>query len=162
LIKRFVGYWGLYFRMKTIIYIPMIYRGDKGLCPPTTPSCWYYRWQKKLWHFFDSIPYNIIWKAGPRTSNLEDPIKYLKQNIMSENIKYSTKKLSRELKKADYVIVDFPSTPMSEAQRIGKKVFCVTPSWDFDFVREEHRKDMVFVNNEQEAVEEIMKFISEN
>lgn len=104
-------------KKKTILYIPAIYRCDKGLWPPTTPSCLYYRWQRKLWDLFvKKDRFDFIWKAGPRTSNLVDPIKELR----ASNIRYSTKKLSRELKHADIVLVDIASTPMYEAIIAGK------------------------------------------
>ena len=103
-------------KKKTIIYVPNVYRHDKGLWPPTTPSCLYYRWQKRLWDLFSKrTNFNFIWKAGPRTSNLVDPIKDFK----ADNIRYSTRKLSRELKRADIVIVDVASTPMWEALMAG-------------------------------------------
>ena len=116
----------------TVIYVPCIYRHDRGTWPPTTPSCLYYRWQRRLWDLFTKrTDFNFIWKAGPRSSNLEDPIKMLK----ASNIRYSTRKLSRELKKADIVIVDVASTPMMEAVLAGKRVILVIDQIDDGHVR---------------------------
>ena len=115
-----------------VIYIPRVYCYDRGTSPPTTPSCLYYRWQRKLWDLFiKRTDFNFIWKAGPRSSNLEDPIKMLK----ASNIRYSTRKLSKELKKADIAIVDVASTPMMEAVLAGKKVICVIDQIDNEYVR---------------------------
>jgi len=85
-----------------------------------------------LWDLFTKrTDFNFIWKAGPRSSNLEDPIKMLK----ASNIRYSTRKLSRELKKADIVIVDVASTPMMEAVLAGKRVILVIDQIDDGHVR---------------------------
>ena len=86
----------------------------------------------------------MIWKAGPRTSNLVDPIQFLK----ADNIRYSTRKLSRELKKADIVLVDYASTPLIEGIRAGKKVVCVTPEWDRKKIRKEYRKFIIIRSHE--------------
>lgn len=130
-------------KKKTILYVPVIYRHDKGTYPPTLPSCWYYRIQRRLWNRFANnlTNYNVIWKAGPRTSNLEDPIKRLK----ADNIRYSTKKLNRELKKADLVLVDAITTPVKEAMDVGKKVFIVVFNWDSRYIREECREMVNFL-----------------
>ena len=115
------------------MYVPSVYRHDKGLWPPTTPSCLYYRWQRGLWDLFAKFGnFNFIWKAGPRTSNLEDPIK----DLRADNIRYSTKKLSRELGRADMVIVDMVSTPMWEALVAGIPTICVRPIF-FDNIRQD-------------------------
>ena len=115
--------------MKTLIYIPTIYRDQKGSWPPTTPSCWYYSWQKYLYNYLSKQSYNVIWKAGPRTSNLIDPIKYFK----SKNIRYSEKKLSRELKKVDFALVDTLSTPTMECLIKNIPCLCLL-FFDYDFL----------------------------
>ena len=125
---------------KTIIYVPCVYRAGCGLWPPTTPSCWYYWSQQCIWLYFSTLTdIKIIWKAGPRSSNLEDPIKLLS----SSNIRYSTRKLRPELKKADLVVVDAVSTPMGEALLLGKTVVCVVPEQDEKYVRDASVKDKV-------------------
>lgn len=128
--------------MKTLLYAPAIYRNDKGLWPPTTSSTWYYRWQKQLWNFFEKLLIEIIWKAGPRTSNLEDPIK----NFSASNIRYSTRKIERELKKCDIVFVDFPSTPMFDARKAGKECYCITP-FDEKWIREDCKNEVMFAKD---------------
>lgn len=119
--------------MKTLLYAPAIYRHDRGLQPPTMPSCFYYRWQCNLLKIFDSIAdLKVIWKAGPRTSNLADPMRL---KICGKRIRYSTRKLSTEFRKCDFVFVDIPSTPMFEAMQLGKPVLCITSQYDSKYIR---------------------------
>ncbi len=125
--------------MKTIIYIPCIYRAGRGLWPPTTPSCWYYWLHKNLWNYFSGLQCKVIWKAGPRSSNLEDPV----DRFRDVNMRYSTKKLSRELKKADLVVVDSVSTPFMEATMLGKRVICVVPRQDKKYIYSSDIKERV-------------------
>lgn len=112
----------------------MIYRRDKGLKPPSWTSCFYYRWQCNLLSIFRSMPpdLKVIWKAGPRTSNLEDPMQY---KICGKRIRYSTRKLDREIKKCDMVLVDVLSTPMYDAWKANKPVLCIMPDFDADYIR---------------------------
>ena len=121
-----------------LLYVPMIYRQDEGLWPPSNPSSWYFKWQKQLWNLFLSVGackpgrLKVIWKAGPRTSNLSDPIKTYKDS--TGTIHYSERSLQGELKRCDIVLVDFLSTPMMEAIMVDKTVWCVTPAWDRPFI----------------------------
>jgi len=111
--------------MKTLIYIPLLYRNEMGLWPPTCPNTWYFKWQKELYEFFKTLPIKVIWKAG-RRSFPEDPIR----DWRAKNIRYSIRKLERELKKADFALVDFPSTPMFDAINAGLSTVCLTTDWD--------------------------------
>lgn len=116
--------------MKTLLYAPMIYRQDKGMWPPTTPSCLYFRWQRALLFALGSLArWRVIWKAGPRTSNLQDPIPTIIANHPDIRVRYSTRKISRELKNADLCLVDHPSTPILDADKAGAPWFCIMP-WD--------------------------------
>jgi len=130
-------------KLKTLLYAPVIYRHDWAAMPPSAYSCWYYRWQKQLLIVFVSLlsKMKIIWKAGPRTSNLYDPIPILIKSVnkleYDNRIRYSTKPLNRELKKCDVVFIDFPSTPMMDAIKAKKKVLCVTPTIDMKWVRQD-------------------------
>jgi len=108
---------------KVLLYAPNIYRWDKGFQPPLNVDTWYYAWQRSLWAFLDSIGQKTIWKAGPRTNALPDPIRLLKSN----RIRYSTRSLGGELRRCDMVFLDFPSTPLLEAVRVGLPVLCVSP-----------------------------------
>lgn len=121
----------------TLLYAPTIYRHDKGLWPPTDPSTYYYQHQKKMFDFFSTLDIQIIWSAGPRTSNLIDPIQFLN----SENIDYkSGQPINKLLKKCDLVFVDYPSTVVYDSIKMGKPVLCCYPITDEKWVRQNNFK----------------------
>jgi hypothetical protein len=104
-----------------LLYAPMQYRKDVGFTP-NTPTMWYYRWQRKLWDYFSARKgMRFIWKVYPN-NYLDDPIRHLR----ASNIRYSTRSLGRELRRADLVFVDYPSTPMWNAMERKIPVLCVT------------------------------------
>ena len=141
--------------MKTILYAPCIYRWDKGLAPPTVPDTWYFHWQKNLWEFFErQKTIKVIWKAGPRTNVLYDPISKYK----ARNIRYSTKKISRELRKADLMFCDYPSTPILDAEKAGVPWICIT-FFDFGFIRKDIGDKILTVNTPSEGIQNLSKWI---
>ena len=144
----------------TIIYVPLIYMRDRGTYPPTSPCLWYFNWQKEIWMTFIELgfaglggDYKVIWKAGPRTSNLVDPIKYRKARY----IKYSTKKLSKELKKVDLAIIDYPSTPLREALEMEIPTLCLVPIWDDKYIRKEYKHLVKVTMNPNVVIHEWIK-----
>jgi len=121
--------------MRTLVYTPLIYNFDEGMQPPTCPDTWYFEWQRTLWNWFSNIEdVNVIWKAPPRRSVLIDPIKQWK----ASNIRYIDGNLNKELKKADIMFCDYPSTTMLDASKIGVPFICIVISWKWDlrFMRE--------------------------
>jgi len=123
---------------KILLYAPMLYHYDRGWGPPTCPDTWYFEWQWDLHNFFlERKDLGVIWKAPPRGSALQCPIRHLHNNRIFENsnIFYTTGKLTKWLKRADMVFVDYPSTPMFEAWDMGLPVLCITPSWDVNEIR---------------------------
>jgi len=109
--------------MLTVLYAPLIYKEDKGTWPPSISSTLYYRFQKRLYKIFSKYKnINFIWKVGPRTSNLEDPIRKFK----SDNIRYSKRNLKKELKKCDILIVDALSTSVEGAINLNIPVFYIS------------------------------------
>jgi len=135
-----------------LIYIPLIYMRDHGMYPPTRPTLWYFNWQCDVWDTLTELKIPTIWKAGPRTSNLVDPMKYRESKI----IRYSEKKLSRELKKVTHAIVDFPSTPLMEALHHTIPTLCMVPPWDKEYIRDEY-KHLIEVTNQPRM--NIVKFL---
>lgn len=146
--------------MKTLAYFPMIYRHDRGLQPPTMPSCFYYRWQCNLLKIFQELSnIKVIWKAGPRTSNLADPMRL---KICGKRMRYSTGKLSTELKRCDLVFVDIPSTPMFEAWQANKPVLCITNMYDALYIRDDFDGLSIFYHDDFSKIKEIIKDFVKN
>ena len=108
--------------MKTLLYAPLVYNYDvgmRGLCPDT----WYFEWHKKLYNFLDGREdVNVIWKAPKNGSHIIDPIRHFK----SDNIRYSTRSLKKELKKTDIAFIDYPSTPLLDCVKARVPVLCIT------------------------------------
>lgn len=136
-----------------VIYIPLIYMRDKGTYPPTRPTLWYFNWQCQVWETLEKHKVPTIWKAGPRTSNLDDPMKYRKSDV----IRYSGKKLSRELKKATHAIIDYPSTPLMEAMQKTVVSLCMIPPWDEKYIRKEYKHLVTVTWNPRENIVNFLK-----
>ena len=135
---------------RTLLYAPMVYRHDKGFWPPTTPSTWYFQWQKELWEYFsEQKGLKVIWKAW-HTSNVKDPI----STWETPNIRYNIKRMWREMGKADFVFVDYPSSVMLDASMAGKPCICITHIRDKSFIREDCMKSLpiFIVHHVREAI----------
>jgi len=137
--------------MKTLLYAPMVYREGKGFWPPTISSCWYFQWQKELWSYFSRQKgLKIIWKAW-HTSNLKDPIR----GWEASNIRYSTRRIWREIRQADFVFVDYPSSIMLDASKKGKPCLCITHERDKRYIRKDclDALSILIVHDIKEAIQ---------
>ena len=120
-------------KKKTLVYAPMDYEFNTGLTPFTLPEISYYVYQVELYKWFSvRKDINVVWKVTPsRMRLLQDPIRHRKVS----NIRYSTKKLRKELRNADMCFVDYPSTPMFDSINMGVPTLCVT-CFDKEFMRD--------------------------
>lgn len=147
---------------KTLLYAPLLFRGSgKGIWPPTCPDAWYAKWQLELYDWFSKRKgLDVIWKAPPRTSSFESPVKGLK----AKNVRYSERRLGRELRRSDLVFVDYPSTPMWDAMRLGLSTLCIT-FWDINFIRNElfDSLNMFYIEREHYvlAFDRLEKFVGD-
>jgi len=120
--------------IRKLVYCPLLYRYDKGIWPPVCPATKYFEWQYSLWQWFcQREDLEVVWMSIS-TSNLIDPIASLK----ADNIRYSMRRLDKELKKADALLVDFPSTPFWDGMKRGMLVLCTYvfsyPNQDVDTI----------------------------
>jgi len=109
---------------KVLIYVPTIYPWDiKIWFESILPDTWYYRWQKELFDYLSKRnDFDIIWKGIPGSNQTYDPMPDLIKFRDSKNIKYAIEPFIKWIKKADLVLMDFPSTPLYEAAWSGLPV----------------------------------------
>jgi len=116
---------------KKLLYAPLLYGGDVMPLSIANDTL-YYKWQIKLWEFFESKKdWEFIWKAIPRSCHTKDPFQLKK----SDNIRYSSGNLNEEMKNVEMVYLDYPSTPFYDAKKAGKMVLC-TVLFGKEYLRE--------------------------
>jgi hypothetical protein len=122
---------------KTLVYVPTIYQWDNALWIETrVPDTWYFSWHKKLIKFFSSRDdFNFIWKGIPAFNETYDPIPNIIDDRKYKNIKYATEPFVKWIKKADLVLLDYPSTALYEAAVSRLPVMCLVFA-PFNIVRE--------------------------
>ena len=111
-------------KKKTLLYVPAMYQWDLAICLDTRiPDGWYFTWQKELIKFLSSRDdFNIIWKGIPFANQTCDPIPEMIKDERFTNIQYATEPFIEWIKRADMVLLDYPSTALYEATISGLPV----------------------------------------
>ena len=122
---------------KTVVYVPIMYQWDNTFWNEArVPDTWYFSWHKELMKFFGSRnDFNFIWKGIPSSNEIYDPIPNLINDQGYKNIKYATEPFVKWIKKADLVLLDYPSTALYEAAVSGLPVMSLYFA-PFNVVRE--------------------------
>jgi len=109
---------------KTVVYVPTMYTWDNTFwSEDRMPVTWYFNWHKYLIKFFSSRDeFNFVWKGLPTIASTYDPIPDMINDQKYKNIKYATNPFVEWIKKADMVLLDFPSTALYEAAVSGLPV----------------------------------------
>ncbi len=152
---------------KTIVYVPMMYQWDNnGWIEARVPDTWYYSWHKELIKYFSSREdVNFIWKGIPTSNEIYDPIPNLINDRGYKNVKYATEPFVKWIKKADLVLLDYPSTALYEAAVSGLPVMSLFFA-PFNIVRESalklFGKSLEPFNNFDEGITKIDNFLNSN
>lgn len=104
-----------------IIFVPTMLMGNKGRYDSSVyPDVWYYKLQEKFIKFFTTLEnYEFCYKGIPKSDANYNPILDLISKMDLTHITVSNKNLLKEYKRADKVIMDYPSTPMIESVAMG-------------------------------------------
>lgn len=127
------------------------------------PLCWYYQLQRDLCKHFAELPeYDFIIKVHPQIKWLCEPLLNFLKDLKAPNIFYKEDDLVLNLRKADRVITDYPSTPTYEARLMGLPVFSLYhESIDVrNTAKEIYNKTIVSFKKTEELVEHIDRFLS--
>ena len=122
---------------KTIVYVPIMYQWDNKLWTESRiPDTWYFSWHKELINYFSSREdFDFIWKGISASNEIYDPIPNLINDWGYKNIKYATEPFVKWIKRADLVLLDYPSTALYEAAVSGLPVMSLFFA-PFNVVRE--------------------------
>jgi len=122
---------------KTFVYVPIMYEWDNIFWSESrVPTTWYFSWHKVLINYFSSRKdFNFIWKGIPASNAIYDPIPNMIDDHKYRNIKYATEPFVKWIKKADLVLLDYPSTALYEAAVSGLPVMSLFFA-PFNVVRE--------------------------
>ena len=122
---------------KTLVYVPIMYPWDSEIWSESRlPDTWYFSWHKKLMNYFSSRKdFNFIWKGIPDSNVTYDPTSNIINDQKYKNIKYATESFVKWIKKADLVLLDYPSTALYEAAVSGLPVMSLFFA-PFSIVRE--------------------------
>ncbi|MDD5085019.1 MAG: hypothetical protein PHE61_03115 [Candidatus Omnitrophica bacterium] len=112
--------------LKTVLYVPAkISIGMMYFNGVIYPTDWFYEFQKSLLDLFGTRDdYNFIWKYIYEPWQERSILRYIRDRNYP-NVFAETGPLPTYLKKADRVIMDYPSTGLFEAACMGLPVFCV-------------------------------------
>ena len=152
---------------KTLVYVPTTYQWDSAFWNESRmPDTWYYCWHKELIKYFDSKKdFNFIWKGIPVSNVTYDPIPNLINDRKYKNIKYATESFIKWIKRADLVLLDYPSTALYEAAVSGLPVLSLFFA-PFNVVRESalklFGKSLEPFNNFDEGIVKIDSFLNSN
>jgi len=151
---------------KTLVYVPTMYQWDNTFWAESRmPDTWYYCWHKELIKYFGSKKdFNFIWKGIPASNEIYDPIPNLINDQGYKNIKYATEPFIKWIKKADLVLLDYPSTALYEAAVSGLPVMSLY--FPFNVVRETalklFGKSLQPFNNFNNGIAKINEFLNSN
>jgi len=122
---------------KTVVYVPTMYQWDNTFWNEArVPDAWYFSWHKELLKLFSSRKeFDFIWKGIPASNETYDPIPNLINDQGYRNIRYATEPFTKWIKKADLVLLDYPSTALYEAAVSGLPVMSLFFA-PFNVVRE--------------------------
>ena len=152
---------------KTLVYVPAIYQWDNTFWAESRmPDTWYYCWHKELIKYFGlREDFNFIWKGIPGSNAIYDPIPNLINDQKYKNIKYATEPFIKWIKRADLVLLDYPSTALYEAAVSGLPVMSLFFA-PFNVVRETalklFGKSLEPFNNFEEGIAKIDGFLNSN
>ena len=152
---------------KTLVYVPIMYQWDNTFWNEArVPDTWYFSWHKELLKFFGSRKdFNFIWKGIPASNELYDPIPNLINDRGYRNIKYATEPFVKWIKKADLVLLDYPSTALHEGAASWLRVMSLYYA-PFNVVRESalgsFGKSLQPFNNFDEGITKIADFLNSN
>jgi len=152
---------------KTVVYVPTMYKWDNTFWNEArVPDTWYFSWHKELLKFFGSRKnFNFIWKGIPVSNDTYDPIPNLINDRGYKNIKYATEPFVKWIKKADLVLLDYPSTALYEAAVSGLPVMSLYFA-PFNVVRESaielFGKSLQLFNDFDEGIVRIEKYLDSN
>ena len=152
---------------KTVVYVPTMYKWDNTCWGESrVPDTWYFSWHKELINFFSSRKdFNFIWKGIPASNDTCDPIPNLINDRGYKNIKYATEPFVKWIKKADLVLLDYPSTALYEAAVSGLPVMSLYFA-SFNIVRESaielFGKSLQPFNDFDEGIVKIEKYLASN
>jgi len=151
---------------KILVYVPIMYQWDNTVWTESrVPDTWYYSWHKELINYFSSREdFNFIWKGIPDSNEIYDPIPNLINDRGYKNIQYVTEPFVEWIKKADLVLLDYPSTALYEAALSGLPVMSLY--FPFNVVRESalklFGKSLEPFNNFDEGITKIDEFLNSN
>ena len=152
---------------KTVVYVPTMYQWDNTSWTESRVSTtWYFSWHKELINYFSSrSDYNFIWKALPVSNDTYDPIPNMINDRKYNNIRYATEPFVKWIKKADLVLLDYPSTALYEAAVSGLPVMSLFYA-PFNVNRESalklFGKSLQPFSNFDEGIAKIENFLNSN
>jgi hypothetical protein len=151
----------------TLVYVPIMYQWDNTFWNESRlPDTWYFSWHKELIIYFSSRDdFNFIWKGIPASNETYDPIPNMIKDRKYKNIKYATEPFVKWIKKADLVLLDYPSTALYEAAVSGVPVMSLYFA-PFNVVRKSALKlfgrSLQAFSNFDEGITKIDSFINSN
>lgn len=152
---------------KTLIYVPTILGWDcTRLSGSRYEDVWYYRWQCALLKLFASRKdFHFIWKGIPAANTIYDPIPNIINDRRYKNIRYATESFVKWIKRADLVLLDFPSTALYEAAVARLPVMSLYHT-SFITVRESAAKlfgnSLQPFSNIREGLDKVAEFLNSN
>lgn len=146
---------------ENIYYIPVVQNLQRLAC--TYPVSWYFQLQRDLCKHFARLPqYNFIVKGYGLLWWVFEPIFDFLQELKAPNIFYRDDDLVTNLRQADRVITDYPSTPTYEARLMGLPLLSLYHEsisvWDG--AHQAYGKTLVSFKSVQEARGRIDEFLS--
>jgi hypothetical protein len=111
-------------RKRTVVFVPTMYTWDNIFWSEVhLPSTWYFAWHKEVIAFFGlRDAFTFIWKGIPASNATYDPSPDIINDARYGNIRYATEPFTKWIRKADMVLLDYPSTALYEAAVSGVPV----------------------------------------
>ena len=133
----------------------------------TYTLCWYYHLQKALYKHFKKLhQYNFIIKIPPLPwiKYLYSPLLKFLKDLKASNISYKKGDLVKNLREADRVITDYPSTPTYEARLMGLPVLSLYHESISvrQTAKQAYGKTLVMFKTTKEALKHINEFLLSN
>lgn len=152
---------------KTLVYVPTMYQWDNTFwIESISPDTWYFSWHKELMNYFNlRKDFDFIWKGIPASNKVYDPIPNMINDRSCKNIRYATESFVKWIKRADLVLLDYPSTALYEAAVSGLPVMSLYFA-PFNVVRESalklFGKSLQPFSNLNEGIAKIADFLNSN
>jgi len=150
---------------KTVVFVPTMYSWDAS-GTGIMQDAWYFKWHKKLINYFSSRKdFNFIWKGIPGSNRIYDPIPNLINDRGYKNIRYATDSFVKWIRRADLVLLDFPSTALYEAAISGLPVMSLS-FYPLNYIRGSALKlfgnSLGLINGFDEGIAKIDNFLNSN